>query len=408
MSRTYAPDVFTTFPRREQRLRTDQASGRAIGQDGAMSTGLPTSTRELVSTLDPSGAITLSIRETELRDLGPGDVLVKVGAAPINPSDLGLMFAGADLSAATSTDGSSITAQVSAGLDSMSARFDQAMVCGNEGGGTVIATGDSPEATALAGATVGFISGDAYAEYRVLNHAQCLKMPDGTLPEQAASWFVNPLTALGMTETMRRDGHTALIHTVGGSNLGRMLQRICDADGIELVNLVRRPEQAAALRDAGAAHVVDTSADSFVDDLAEALRATGATIAFDAIGGGELAGTLLATMERVASEGAAYSRYGSDTMKQVYVYGRLDPSPIVLQQRFGLSWSVSGWLLTPFLASMGADVQRLRERVAGEIATTFASGYGAQISLDDAVQPDHARSYAAMATGEKALVVPHG
>jgi len=369
-------------------------------------TDLPTSTRELVSTLNSDGTIALSIRNSDLRELGPGDVLVKVGAAPINPSDLGLMFAGANLADATS-DGSAVTTKVTAGLESMSARMGTPMVCGNEGSGTVVATGDDPAAVALAGSTVGFISGDAYAEYRVLHHSQCLQMPEGTTPEQAAAWFVNPLTALGMTETMRRDGHTALIHTVGGSNLGRMLQRICDADGIELVNLVRRPEQADALRAQGSKHVVDTSADSFASDLADALRATGATIAFDAIGGGELAGTLLATMEQVASEGAAYSRYGSDTMKQVYVYGRLDPSPIVLQQRFGLSWSVSGWLLTPFLGSIGADVQRLRERVAAEITTTFASSYGARISLDEAVDADHARAYAAVATGEKALVVPH-
>ena len=367
---------------------------------------LPTSTRELVSTLESDGSISLSIRTSDLRALGPGDVLIKVGAAPINPSDLGLMFAGASLADATS-DGGSVNTKVTAGLDSMGARMGTQIACGNEGGGSVIATGDDPAAAALAGSTVGFISGDAYAEYRVLHHSQCLQMPEGTSDEQAASWFVNPLTALGMTETMRRDGHNALIHTVGGSNLGRMLQRICDADGIELVNLVRRPDQAAALREQGASYVVDTSADSFESDLTDALRSTGATIAFDAIGGGELAGTLLATMERVASEGAAYSRYGSDTMKQVYVYGRLDPSPIVLQQRFGLSWSVSGWLLTPFLGSIGADVQRLRERVAAEITTTFASSYGARISLDEAVDADHARAYAAVATGEKALVVPH-
>ena len=376
-----------------------------MGHDVTMSSDQPTTTRELVSTLTSSGEITLSVREQELRPLGPEDVLVRVGAAPINPSDLGMMFAGASLADAAAGDGS-VTATVTAGLSSMTGRFDTPMVCGNEGGGTVVATGEGDAARALAGKVVGFISGDAYAEYRVLHHSQCLAMHDGTTPEQAAAWFVNPLTALGMVETMRREGHTGLVHTVGASNLGQMLNRICLADDVPLVNLVRRPAQAQLLRDQGALHVVDTSADSFESDLDDALRATGATIAFDAIGGGQLAGTLLGAIERVASEGQAYSRYGSDTLKQVYVYGRLDPSPIVLEQRFGLSWSVAGWLLTPFLGRIGEDVVRLRQRVADEITTTFASDYGMRISLDDAVDLEHARRYAAVSTGEKALVVP--
>ena len=370
-------------------------------------TDLPTSTRALVSTLTADGDITLAIVEQPLRELGPGDVLVKVGAAPINPSDLGMMFAGSRLETATAGDGA-VSTTITNGLESMSARFDKAMPCGNEGAGTVIATGSDPAAAAFDGKTVGLISGDAYAEYRVLHHSQCLAMPDGTTAEQACSWFVNPLTALGMTETMRREGHTALVHTVGASNLGQMLNRICLADGIGLVNLVRRPEQAEMLRGQGAEHVVDTSADSSPDDLAAALRATGATIAFDAIGGGETAGTLLAAMERVASEGQEYSRYGSGKQTQVYVYGRLDPNPIVLHQRFGFAWSVGGWLLTPFLQSIGDDVQRLRERVSAEITTTFASDYGLRVSLDDAVSVDSARRYAAIKTGEKAVILPHG
>ncbi len=369
---------------------------------------LPTTTRELVSTLAPDGEITLAVRDTDLRELGPDDVLVRIGAAPINPSDLGLMFAGADMRTARAGE-SAVSADVTAGLSSMAGRFGKAMRCGNEGGGTVVATGGSAEAAALDGKVVGFISGDSYAEFRVLHHSQCLAMADGTTPEQAAAWFVNPLTALGMVETMRRDGHTALIHTVGASNLGQMLNRICLADGIPLVNLVRRPEQAELLRGLGAEHVVDSSADTFADDLRDALGATGATVAFDAIGGGTMAGTLLAAMERVAGAGQQYSRYGSDVHKQVYVYGRLDPGPIVLEQRFGLNWSVGGWLLTPFLGSIDpADVQRLRQRVADEITTTFASEYGLRISLDDAVTVDAARRYAAMATGEKALLLPHG
>lgn len=370
-------------------------------------TDLPTSTRALVSTLTADGTVTLSLVDQALRELGPGDVLVEVGAAPINPSDLGMMFAGSRLTEASGGDGS-VSTTLTAGLDSMAARFDKAMPCGNEGAGTVIATGSDDAAAALAGAVVGFISGDSYAEYRVLHHTQCLAMPEGTTAEQACAWFVNPLTALGMTETMKREGHTALVHTVGASNLGQMLNRICLADGIGLVNLVRRPEQADLLRAQGAEHVVDTSADSFTDDLSAALSATGATIAFDAIGGGETAGTLLAAMERVASAGQEYSRYGSGQQTQVYVYGRLDPSPIVMHQRVGFAWSLGGWLLTPFLQSIGDDVQRLRERVAAEITTTFASDYGLRVSLDEAVTVEHAQRYAAIKTGEKAVVLPHG
>lgn len=369
---------------------------------------LPATTRELVSTLTDDGVITFSIREADLRELGPDDVLVKVGAAPINPSDLGLMFAGADMSTARDTGDGGVAAEVTAGLGSMTGRVGKAMVCGNEGAGTVVATGGSDAASALAGKVVGFISGDAYAEYRVLNSMQCLAMPDGTTPEQAAAWFVNPLTALGMTETMRREGHSALVHTVGASNLGQMLNRICLDDGIGLVNIVRRSEHVDLLRAQGAEHVVNSSLHSFDDDLRAALSATGATIAFDAIGGGSMASTLLGAMERVASEGAEYSRYGSDTKKQVYIYGRLDPSPITLQQNFGLSWSLAGWLLTPFLGEIGLDgQQRLRSRVAAEITTTFASEYGTRLTLDEAVSVERARRYAQMATGEKALIVPH-
>jgi hypothetical protein len=232
-------------------------------------------------------------------------------------------------------------------------------------------------------------------------------MRDGTSPEQAAAAFVNPLTALGMVETMRAEGHTALVHTVGASNLGQMLNRICIADGIGLVNLVRKPEHVDLLRSQGAEHVCDSSSDSFRDDLVAALRATGATIAFDAIGGGDLASTILACMERVAAEGASFSRYGSNTHKQVYIYGGLDRSPTLLRRDFGFAWGIGGWLLTPFLIKLGPEGNdRLRRRVADEITTTFASRYGLRLSLVDAVDPDQVRRYGRMATGDKALVVP--
>ncbi|MGB5757097.1 MAG: zinc-binding dehydrogenase, partial [Acidimicrobiales bacterium] len=277
-----------------------------------------------------------------------------------------------------------------------------------EGGGTVVATGSAPAASALLGRVVGFLSGNAYAEYRVVNAAQCLVMAEGTEPSEAAAAFVNPLTALGMVETMRSEGHEALVHTVGASNLGLMLNRICNDDGVGLVNIVRNSEHVELLRELGAAHVCDSSADSFVDDLTEALRETKATIAFDAIGGGELASTLLMCMEKVASEANEFSRYGSDTHKQVYIYGGLDRGPTVLRRNFGMSWSVGGWLLTPFLAKIGQDAaDRLRQRVAAEITTTFASSYGMRLSLDDVVDPDKVKRYGLMATGDKALVTPH-
>jgi hypothetical protein len=284
------------------------------------------------------------------------------------------------------------------------------MPAGNEGGGTVVAAGASPEAQALIGKVVGFLSGDAYAQYRTVQASQCLVMADGTDPVDAAAAFVNPLTALGMVETMRSEGHTALVHTVGASNLGQMLVRLCLAEGVDLVNLVRSPEQAARVRQQGAVHVCDSSAASFDDDLTEALRATGATIAFDAIGGGELAGTLLSKMERVAAEKAgAFNRYGSDTFKQVYVYGGLDRGPTVLHRDFGMSWSIGGWLLTPFLTKLGTEgADRLRRKVAEEITTTFASTYGSRLTLEEAVDPQQVGRYGRMATGDKALVTPHG
>ncbi len=375
-----------------------------------MSTDAPSSTRELTSTVADDGTVTLALRDAPVPAPGEREVVVRIEAAPINPSDLGMLFAAADLdSAAASADGGpAVTATLSpAALAAQQARVGTPMPVGNEGAGTVIAAGESPDAQALLGRVVGFVSGNSYAEHRTINVAQCIAMPDGTTAAQAAAPFVNPLTALGMVETMRSEGHTALVHTVGASNLGLMLNRICLADGIGLVNIVRRPEHVELLRSHGAEHVCDSSADTFRDDLTDALRATGATIAFDAIGGGDLASTLLSCMETVASEGGAFSRYGSDTHKQVYIYGGLDRGPTTLQRTFGMSWSIGGWLLTPFLARIGQDAaDRLRQRVAAEITTTFASSYGMELSLADAVDPDQVRRYGRMATGDKALITP--
>ncbi|MEO6653299.1 MAG: zinc-binding dehydrogenase [Ilumatobacteraceae bacterium] len=374
---------------------------------------VPSTGHELRSTVTDDGRVTLAVREFEVAAPGPDEVVIKIEAAPINPSDLGMLFGMADLEAAESTGTDELPA-VSAPLSdrvlhAQRARWGQPMPVGNEGGGTVVAAGSSDAAQSLMGKVVGFLSGNAYATYRTVNAASCLAMNDGTTPEQAAACFVNPLTALGMVETKTAEGHTALVHTVGASNLGQMLNRICVDDGVGLVNIVRKPEHVDLLRGAGAEYVVDSSADSFRDDLVTALRATGATIAFDAIGGGDLASTLLSCMEQVASEGGEFSRYGSDVNKQVYLYGGLDRGPTTLRRDFGMHWSIGGWLLTPFLAKLGASgAERLRQRVADEITTTFASRYGMRVTLPEAVDPDVVKRYGRMATGDKALVTPHG
>ena len=378
-----------------------------------MSADLPTSALELRSTLTDDGLVTMRIRETEVAAPTDDQVVVRVDAAPINPSDLGMMLAGGDADAALPAgDGvhDAVAVPVTqAAVAAQRARLGKPMPIGNEGGGVVVAAGSSPAAQALLGKTVGFLSGNAYAQYRTLHTSQCLAMAEGTDPADAAAAFVNPLTALGMVETMRAEGHSALIHTVGASNLGLMLNRICLDDGVGLVNIVRKPEHVEQLRALGAEHIVDSSADTFLDDLTAALRATGATIAFDAIGGGDLASILLSHMEKVAGEQAGeFSRYGSDTHKQVYIYGGLDRGPTTLRRDFGMSWGLGGWLLTPFLIKIGQEAaDRLRQRVADEITTTFASTYGTRLSLAAAVDPEHVKRYARMATGDKALVTPN-
>ncbi len=281
------------------------------------------------------------------------------------------------------------------------------MPVGNEGAGVVVKAGAN--AKALLGKTVSMIGGGMYAQYRCLRATDCQVLPDGTTPADGASWFVNPLTALAMTETMKREGHTALVHTAAASNLGQMLNKICLKDGIELVNIVRSAEQEKILREIGAKHVVDSSKPSFIEDLTKALAATGATIAFDAIGGGKLAGQILSSMEAAANLNAkSYSRYGSTVHKQVYIYGRLSLGPTELGRDFGMAWGVGGFLLTPFLQKVGpADVQRLRTRVVNELKTTFASHYTKVISLAEALQPQVIAAYNKRATGEKYLINPN-
>jgi NADPH2:quinone reductase len=259
------------------------------------------------------------------------------------------------------------------------------------------------------GKTVAILGGAVYAQYRCLKAGLCLLLPDGTTPAEGASCFVNPLTALGFVETMRLEGHTALVHTAAASNLGQMLVKICVQDGVSLVNIVRKPEHVALLEGIGATHVCNSSEPTFMDDLTEALVATGATLGFDATGGGRLAGQILTCMERAAMKTAKeFSRYGSTTHKQVYIYGGLDRSPTQFNRAFGMAWGIGGWLLMPFLQKVGAEeAQKLRERVAAEIKTTFASHYTKEVSLAEALQLDAMAIYGKQSTGEKYLINPN-
>lgn len=368
---------------------------------------------QLRSLIKKSGELEISLLSVPTPEPGPDEVVVRVEATPINPSDLGLLTGAADLSTAKLSGTKElpvITAKVpEAGMKAMAGRLDESMPVGNEGAGVVVKTGSSEAAKALMGRTVSMIGGAMYAQYRTLRVNECMPLPEGTTAAEGASWFVNPVTALGMTETMRREGHKALVHTAAASNLGQMLNKICLKDGIGLVNIVRSEAQADILRKLGARHVVDSSSEGFMDDLTQALADTGATIAFDAIGGGKLAGQILTAMEVAINRTAkVYSRYGSNVHKQVYIYGGLDPRPIELNRAFGFAWGVGGWLLFPFLMKIGpVDGQKLRERVVSELKTTFASHYTRVVSLQEALDPANLAIYAKRATGEKFLINPN-
>lgn len=366
--------------------------------------------RQLRSCISASGELMLSLADVTVPPPGPGEVVVRIEAAPINPSDLGLLIGPADIktlrNAGTPADPAVVATVPMARMPGVAARVDQSMPVGNEGAGTVIQAGEG--VTDLLGRCVAVIGGATYAQYRTARAAEVFVLPEGTSAAQGASAFVNPMTALAMVETMRDEGHSALIHTAAASNLGQMLVRICVADGVPLVNIVRSASQAAVLRDLGATHVCDSSADDFDTALADACAATGATLAFDAIGGGDLASRILAAMEiAINRRGGDYSRYGSAVHKQVYCYGSLDVRPTVIDRSIGMAWGVGGWLLTPFLQRIGRDrAAALRARVAAELTTTFASHYTAQISLRDVLNPAIILRYARRATGEKYLINP--
>lgn len=367
---------------------------------------------QLRSLVKEDNTLELSLAEVEFPAPGPDEVLVRIEATPINPSDMGLLLGPADpttFRASGSAERPVLTADVpAAAMRMVAARVGKSMPVGNEGAGVVVAAGSSDAAQALMGKTVGVVGGEMYAQYRCLSVFQCLPLEEGTTTAEGASCFVNPLTSLGMVETMRMEGHTALVHTAAASNLGQMLNRVCIADGIDLVNIVRKPEQEKILRDLGAKYVINSSSDSFMDDLTEALKETGATLAFDATGGGKLASQILSCMEAAAlSKMTAYSGYGSDVHKQVYIYGGLDRGPTTLTRNFGFAWSLGAWLLTPFLQKAGMEkMMELRARVAREIKTTFASHYTQEVSLAQALSLEALAVYGKQATGEKCLIRP--
>lgn len=375
-----------------------------------MAADLPDTALELRSMVTSAGVLELSLHEVDVPTPRDNEVLVRIEASPINPSDLGLLVSSADLSKAN-VAGTPHRPVITAPIEltpALTARLDQSLPVGNEGAGTVVAAGSAEAAQSLIGKTVGVAGGAMYSQYRAVDAGMCLVLPDGATARDGASSFVNPLTALGMTETMRREGHSALVHTAAASNLGQMLVKLCSKDGIPLVNIVRKPEHEALLKKLGATHVLNSTSPSFEHDLVEALTTTQATLAFDAIGGGTLASQILGGMEQAASATASeYSRYGSNVHKQVYIYGSLDTSPTVLTRSFGLAWGIGGWLLTPFLAGAGMEtVAKLRARVAAELSTTFASSYTREVSLAGMLNPDAFTRYVKRATGEKFLVMP--
>jgi NADPH:quinone reductase-like Zn-dependent oxidoreductase len=365
---------------------------------------------ELRTEISSRGTLRLWLQDVPVPEPAADEVVVRVQAAPVNPSDIGVLFGPADLATlegAGTADRPEVTATVPAArIDGVGGRLDQALPAGNEGAGTILAAGR--DAQDLVGRVVAVRSFGMYAQYRVVKLADCLVLADGLAPLVGASAFINPLTALGMVETMRLEGHTAIVHTAAASNLGQMLNRLCVADGVPLVNVVRSQEQADVLRAIGARYVVDSASPSFIADLDDAIAETGATLAFDAIGGGRMAAIILASMERtLLARADSYSRYGSPIHKQVYLYGSLDPAPTEIHRSLGMAWGIGGWLMTWFMDKIGPQqAARLRERVAAELTTIFASHITAEISLPQALAVDTIRAYTRRATGEKYAINP--
>ena len=368
--------------------------------------------KQIRSKVTKEGKLLIYVESTAMPEPKEDEVLIRIEASPINPSDLGLLIGPADVSSmSVSGEGENavVTMDIPEGLMGMlETRLDQSLPVGNEGGGVVVKAG-SKDLEDLVGKTVGVAGGSMYSQYRCVNAASCFVMHEGVTSAESASCFVNPLTALGMVETMRLENHSALVHTAAASNLGQMLIKICLDEDVPLVNIVRKEEHVEKLNSLGAKFVCNSSKDTFIQDLVNALVETGATIGFDATGGGKLAGQILTAMEVAANQTATdYNRYGSNTFKQVYIYGGLDRSPTTLNRAFGFSWSLGGWLLTPFIGRIGPErFEELKQKVADEIKTTFASHYTKEISLEEVLQPDNINVYSKQATGEKYLVNPN-
>ncbi|WP_099827542.1 zinc-binding dehydrogenase [Oceaniglobus indicus] len=370
---------------------------------------MATTGKQLFTTLEADGTLTVALEEVSFPDPTGNQVLVKMEAAPINPSDLAILVGGADIENAQYTPGKFVAKLPKPANAAATARHGLKLPAGNEGAGTVIAAGDGEAAQALMGQRVSCVPGNAYSQYCLADAPMCLPLGDHSA-EEGASAFVNPMTALGFVENAKADGQGAILHTVGASNLGQMLIRICQEDGIDLVNIVRKRDQVDLLKGLGATHVVNSSDDDFMEQLTAAIGETGAFYGFDPVGGGTLVDTAFRAMERVAAERMSeYSRYGSNQMKRMFIYGRLDTSPTVLTPSYGFGWTLSGWLLFPFLQSVGQDTMgRMRQRVRDNLTTTFASHYKTRVTLDEMLTKDAVMDYSAMRTGEKYLVTPWG
>jgi NADPH2:quinone reductase len=366
----------------------------------------------LRSLVRSSGELELSLLEVPVTPPGPGEVLVRIEAAPLNPSDHGLLFGAADMNAAVASgtnDRPIVTAPVPPNaMKSMAGRLDQSLPVGNEGAGVVVETGGSEAARGMMGKRVAMLGGAMYSQYRTLKADQCLVLPEGATAADGAAAFVNPMTVLGMIDTTRSEGHSAIVHTAAASNLGQMLHRLCAVENIKLVNIVRSEEQESLLRGTGAIYVCNTRSANFAEQLTDSVAATGATIAFDAIGGGMLAGQILKSMELAAAKSAkTYSRYGSTVHKQVYVYGGLDPRPTELARDYGMAWGIGGWLVMNYMQKVGPEsVAKLKQRIGRELTTTFASRFSAEISLAETLHLDVIARYRKRETGKKYLVNP--
>lgn len=370
---------------------------------------MTTSGKQIFSTLAADGTLTVEVGDAQFPEPKGAQVLVKMEAAPINPSDLALLFGPADLDNADYSPGKIVAKMPEPFASAAKGRHGQRMPVGNEGAGTVVAAGEDDAAQALMGQRVACVPGNAFSQYALAQAPMCL--PLGNISaEDGASAFVNPMTALGFVETAKMEGQKAILHFAAASNLGQMLNKICQEDGIELVNVVRKQEHVDLLKGLGAKHIVNSSDDDYMKQLRAAIDETDAYFGFDPIGGGKSIDSAFKAMEQVAmGKMSEYNRYGSDQDKKMYIYGRLDLSPTVLTPSYGFGFTLSGWLLTPFLQKAGMEtVMRMRKRVLDNMTTTFASHYKSKVTLDGMLEKDAAINYRAMKTGEKYLVTPHG